>query len=54
MLLAVLVTISTALSENPPNFVVHLADDCGYDTLSAYGADPELIQTPDHNRLAGR
>ena len=52
ILLAIFATISTALSEDPPNFVVYLADDYGYGSLNAYGADPELIRTPNLNRLA--
>ena len=51
-LLAVFVTTSTVLSADPPNFVVYLADNYGYGSLNAYGADPGLVRTPNLNRLA--
>lgn len=35
-----------------PNIVVILADDFGYGSTNAYGADPKLIQTPALDRLA--
>lgn len=35
-----------------PNIVVILADDFGYGSTNAYGADKELVQTPALDRLA--
>ena len=35
-----------------PNIVVFLADDFGYGCTNAYGADEQLIRTPNLNRLA--
>ena len=35
-----------------PNIVVILADDFGYGSLGAYGGDPQLIRTPNLDRLA--
>ncbi|MFN0111940.1 MAG: sulfatase family protein [Blastocatellia bacterium] len=35
-----------------PNVVVILADDFGYGSTNAYGADPKLVRTPNLDRLA--
>jgi arylsulfatase A len=35
-----------------PNIAVILADDFGYGSVGAYGADPQLIRTPNLDRLA--
>lgn len=35
-----------------PNIVVILADDFGYGSAGCYGADPELVRTPQLDRLA--
>jgi arylsulfatase A len=37
---------------HPPNIVVILADDFGYGSVGAYGADPALVRTPHLDRLA--
>ena len=41
-----------ATEPRPPNLVVILADDFGYGSLGAYGADPALVRTPNLDRLA--
>ncbi len=46
------VTLSLAAAPLTPNIVVILADDYGYGSLGAYGADAKLIQTPHLDRLA--
>jgi arylsulfatase A-like enzyme len=43
---------AAAPSPPRPNIVVILADDYGYGSLGAYGADPALIRTPNLDRLA--
>ncbi|MBL9202617.1 MAG: arylsulfatase [Opitutaceae bacterium] len=40
-----------ATSPRAPNIVVILADDYGYGSLGAYGADPALLRTPKLDRL---
>ena len=41
-----------ATSSRLPNIVVILADDFGYGSVGAYGADPALVRTPHLDRLA--
>ncbi len=50
--LSVGVASSAAANPAAPNIVVILADDYGYGSLGAYGADPALIRTPHLDRLA--
>jgi arylsulfatase A len=47
-------TISAIAQENrhKPNIIFILADDFGYGSLNAYGADPDLVRTPHINRIA--
>ena len=44
--------LALAAAPLSPNIVVILADDYGYGSLGAYGADSALIQTPHLDRLA--
>jgi arylsulfatase A-like enzyme len=44
--------LGLAAAPPAPNIVVILADDYGYGSLGAYGADAKLIQTPHLDRLA--
>jgi len=44
--------LAVATLSAKPNIVVILADDYGYGSLGAYGADPALIRTPHLDRLA--
>ncbi len=48
-MIAAFATSSTfAADAGKPNIVVILSDDFGYGSLGCYGADPKLIQTPNH------
>jgi arylsulfatase A-like enzyme len=51
-LLAVLALSAPAFSADRPNIVVILADDFGWGTPGCYGANPDLIKTPNIDRLA--
>lgn len=44
--------LHAATTPVPPNIIIILSDDYGYGSLGAYGADPELIRTPNLDRLA--
>ncbi len=41
-----------AQATDRPNILVILADDLGYGSVNAYGADPALVRTPNIDRLA--
>ena len=43
---------ATASPETKPNIVLVLADDLGYGSVSCYGADTNLVRTPNIDRLA--
>lgn len=41
-------------TEQQPNIVIYLADDLGAGSAGCYGADPELVRTPNIDRLSGQ
>ena len=47
-----LLTCCWAALLGSPNIIVYLADDLGYGSINSYGADPQLVRTPNLNRLA--
>ncbi len=51
-LLLLFVCCGSLAAAAKPNVVVILSDDFGYGSAGAYGADPNLVQTPSLDRLA--
>ncbi|MGA1238646.1 MAG: sulfatase family protein [Limisphaerales bacterium] len=45
-------TLTLAADTARPNIVIYLADDLGYGSINAYGANEKRVQTPALNRLA--
>jgi len=43
---------AVACAQDLPNVVIVLADDLGYGSVGAYGADPHLVRTPHIDQLA--
>jgi arylsulfatase A len=52
VLVAVCTAVSPAADSDKPNIVVILSDDYGYGSAGCYGAHPELVRTPNLDRLA--
>jgi arylsulfatase A-like enzyme len=53
LILSVLgLTWGGALWADRPNIVLYVADDLGFGSVGAYGADPNLVKTPNIDRLA--
>ena len=46
--------ISAQESKKMPNIVFILADDFGYGSVNAYGADEDLLRTPHIDRIASQ
>ncbi len=44
--------LASASAAQKPNIVVFLADDLGFGSVGAFGADPKLVRTPHIDRLA--
>ena len=44
--------VSTLFAADRPNIVIILADDYGYGSSGCYGADGNLVRTPNIDRLA--
>ena len=50
--LALALFVSSAFAADTPNIVIILADDYGYGSAGCYGADGNLVKTPNIDRLA--
>jgi arylsulfatase A len=51
-LLLCFLALSSALFAEKPNVIVILSDDLGWGSVGCYGANPELVSTPNIDRLA--
>jgi len=47
-----LFALCSTLSAANPNVIVILSDDLGWGSVGCYGANPELVSTPNIDRLA--
>ncbi len=52
LLIVLLSALSLTYAQDKPNIILILADDFGYGSVNAYGADEELVRTPHINTLA--
>ncbi len=50
--LAFLVLSTAVIAAERPNVIVILSDDLGWGSVGCYGANPDLVQTPNIDRLA--
>ena len=48
------ITFGGGLFAERPNIVLYVADDLGFGSVGAYGADPQLVKTPNIDRLAAQ
>ncbi len=52
LLLIACLSTQTLVAQNRPNVVVILSDDYGWGSVGCYGANPDLVRTPNLDRLA--
>ncbi|MBK1876485.1 sulfatase family protein [Pelagicoccus mobilis] len=46
------IIVKSSVANEKPNIVLYLADDFGYGSVGAYGADPAMVRTPNLDELA--